>query len=72
MLKKNHLFIEGGLVSDVFSIFVVNAILPAIFNLLNPYYFLKKYNEKKLKKDGMNSFTTQAEANQLFVYIFQK
>lgn len=66
VLHSDHLFIEGGIVSDVFSVFVVNAILPLIFSLLNPEYFFQKIQQKRCENNQESLAKTQAEMNKLF------
>ena len=63
---NNELFKEGGLVTDLFSIFLSNAFIPIVMTYFNPWYGFRLYKRWKLERQGENSFTTQAEANEFF------
>ena len=62
---NRELFTEGGIITDLNSIFLMNAFVPIIMNYCNPWFLLRLYQRWKLEKDVENSFVTQAEANEL-------
>jgi len=58
---------KGGLVENMFYVFISNAFLTPILALLDPMYFLKLYQRKKvLKTDEETLKMTQLQAHALF------
>lgn len=57
---------KGGMVENMFFVFISNAFLTPIMNLFDPGYFFKLYKRKKALKQGDKSVMTQKEAHQLF------
>ncbi|CAD8147633.1 unnamed protein product [Paramecium octaurelia] len=57
---------DGGLISDVCLVLIMNAIFPWLFNLLDPYYFYRQYQIRKSQNQGQTCALTQREANLLF------
>lgn len=57
---------KGGLVENMFFVFISNAFLTPILNLFDPTYLLKLYKRKKAIKLGEQSTMTQKEAHLLF------
>lgn len=47
MLWKN-----GGVNSDISLIIIVNAIFAPIITFIDPYYFYKIYQERKIMEEG--------------------
>lgn len=62
------LFKEGGLITDLFSIFLSNSFIPILSTYFNPWYGLRLYKRRKIEKEGENCFYTQAEANEYFIH----
>ena len=65
---REQLFTDGGLVTDLSSIFISNAIIPIIMTYCNPWYVFRLYKRWKLEKAGEKSFTTQSEANEYIIF----
>ena len=63
------MFKEGGLITDLYSIFLTNAFVPIVMTYLNPWYAFRLYKRRKLEKEGGNSFVTQAEANEYLIFF---
>ncbi|CAD8065296.1 unnamed protein product [Paramecium sonneborni] len=57
---------DGGLISDVYLVLIMNAIFPWLFNLFDPYHFYRQYRIRKSQNQGQNCALTQREANLLF------
>lgn len=54
----------GGLVNDIFSIFMVNTISPTVMALLKPDYFYQLYKRRQALKEGKDSNLNQQQANE--------
>lgn len=59
IIFNGKLFIgDGGLVSDISYILLINAVLPPILEYLNPFHMLKFYKIKKIEEDPKNCHLT--------------
>jgi len=70
-LLVTHIILEtlwkdGGLLNDVFIVFIIIVVVGPLSNLFNPWYFLRLYRRWKAKRQGSNCKLTQEEANLLF------
>lgn len=57
---------KGGMVENMFFVFISNAYLTPLLNLFDFGYFIKLYKRKKALKLGEKSTMTQKEAHTLF------
>lgn len=57
---------EGGLLEDMFYVFITNAILTPFLDFFDINYMIRLYKRYKAKKKGGRSKLTQQEANAIF------
>ena len=60
------LWTEGGLLTNVFIIFVIAVILGPLFSILNPFYYMRLYKRWRIKSQGKSCTLTQKQANLWF------
>jgi len=51
------------MVSKVFFLFVLNAIIPSMSYYFNPFYLMRLWKRSKITNDAANSKLNQMEAN---------
>ena len=56
----------GGMIKVITQVFIINAFYGPIYNLVNPFYQLKKFLRNRAKSKGDRSLLTQKQANLLF------
>lgn len=54
---------KDGLVFDMFTVFLANAIVVPLMNIFDIFYLLKIIKRRVIKKEGSDSLFTQCEAN---------
>lgn len=57
---------SGGLLENIFYVFISNATLTPLYNLLDPFHFIKAYKRKKARELGEGNPITQQKAHELF------
>ena len=65
-VQNLNIFGKGGLIENMFSVFIVNAIYTPIYSLLDPFYFIGLFKQKLALRKGEDAIMTQEEANILF------
>jgi len=70
-LLVTHIILEtlwkdGGLLNDLFVVFLITVVVGPLANLFNPWYFWRIYRRWKIQREGPNCSLTQREANLLF------
>ncbi len=55
---------SGGILENMFYIFVINAILPPLLDLIHPFRIFKMWRRKKILLQGTKANLTQQEANE--------
>jgi len=60
------LYRKGGLVENMFFVFIMNSLYSPIFNIFNPFYFMQKLKQRQALKNKNRVIMTQQTANQLF------
>ena len=63
---KLDLYRKGGLIENMFFVFLINAFYVPVLDLLNPMHFYNKYKQKKALELGDSIVMTQQTANTLF------
>jgi len=59
-------YAKGGLVENMFYVFITNAFLTPALSYFDPMYFWKVHQRRKAIKLGENTKMTQKQANELF------
>lgn len=54
---------KDGLVFDMFTVFLANAIVVPLMNIFDIFYLLKIIKRRVIRKEGLDSLFTQGEAN---------
>lgn len=54
---------KDGLVFDMFTVFLANAIVVPLMNIFDIFYLLKIIKRRVIRKEGSDSLFTQGEAN---------
>ena len=57
---------QGGLLENIFYVFLSNAILTPLYTVLDPFYMWKRFQRKKALEAGVNCKLTQQSAHVLF------
>jgi len=65
-LENLNIYGKGGLLENMYYIFITNAFLPPILTILDPSYFLKLFQRRRLEKKGSHNKLTQMKANLLY------
>lgn len=64
---KDNIYQEGGLVYDVFYFALINALLPPLIRVINPYYLFLRVARLYYSKPGKKLYCeSQAEFNKLW------
>jgi len=64
--EKINFYGKGGLLENMFYIFISNAFLTPLLTYFDPLYLLKLYQRKQVLKKGGTNMITQQEAHVLF------
>jgi len=56
----------GGLLENIFFVFLSNAILTPLYTIFNPFHYLKKYQRWKALREGETCTMTQQKAHEIF------
>lgn len=65
-LILQNLWKDGGLLNDVFTVFLITVIIGPLSNVFNPWYFWRLYKRSSIIKQGKACKLTQREANLIF------
>ena len=57
---------NGGMIKVITQVFIINTFYGPIYNLINPFFQLKRYQRFKARKLGDNSLLTQKQANLMY------
>ncbi|EGR27621.1 hypothetical protein IMG5_192990, partial [Ichthyophthirius multifiliis] len=65
---NNYYGIGGGMIYSEYYVFILNAFIPALAWIIDPWSILKNYKRKKEVRKGNQSSLTQLEANLLMEF----
>lgn len=63
-LNSINFYNQGGLITNMYYVFITNAILGPVLTILNPGNLMKKMKQKKILKQGKENALTQEQAHQ--------
>jgi len=62
-LQKLNFYGKGGLLENIYWVFIINAVFMAVLTIIDPVYVAKWIRRYFVKKQGKNNTLTQMEAN---------
>jgi hypothetical protein len=62
-LESLNFYGQGGLITNMYYVFITNGLITPILNVINPGNLKKKMKQKKVLKQGKNNTLTQEQAH---------